>query len=177
MFSLTVDCVQCIRIPSINFATSYSYNNITFSFLHEEHRFIFYSGIEKKNYLKKNNYYVVFLEPEILTKWPKGKYSIPSSLFGCPEEGWDIGYISLTVDDNYFYWTSDFGDVVLTDAEQIEVDGENKEMHIFGHYSNATLLLNFCTRNDVISEHSFQGNLCTFKVDTECGLGMLRHVI
>jgi hypothetical protein len=66
---------------------------------------------------------------------------------------------------------------VLTDAEQIEVDGENKEMHIFGHYSNATLLLNFCTRNDVISENSFQGNLCTFKVDTECGLGMLRHVI
>jgi hypothetical protein len=39
------------------------------------------------------------------------------------------------------------------------------------------LLLNFCTRNDVISEHSFQGNLCTFKVDTECSLGMLRHVI
>jgi hypothetical protein len=131
----------------------------------------------KKKQFKEKQLLCCILEPEILTKWPKGKYSIPSSLFGCPEEGWDIGYISLTVDDNYFYWTSNFGDIVLTVSEQIEVDGENKEMHIFGHYSNTTLLLNFCTRNDVISEHSFQGNFCTFKVGTGCSLGMFTHVI
>jgi hypothetical protein len=98
-------------------------------------------------------------------------------MFGCPEEGWKIGYMNLSLPAEglgHFYWKSNFADVLFLDKNNTDIIGENDELHILGPYSSNVVQLNFCTREDVYSDqgYSFHGNICTFKVGNACSVGM-----
>jgi hypothetical protein len=98
-------------------------------------------------------------------------------MFGCPEEGWKIGYMNLSLPaegSGHFYWKSNFADVLFLDKNNTDIIGENDELHILGPYSSNVVQLNFCTREHVYSDqgYSFHGNICTFKVGNACSVGM-----
>ena len=73
--------------------------------------------------------------------WPKGSYSLISTVFGCPEGdgyGWRVGYVNIStpVQKHVQTWK-------MPHAHE---DQNTPDPHILGPYHYYTLQLNFCTR-------------------------------
>ena len=108
-------------------------------------------NIKKINYLTLNRtfgnklYMQLFLFPEIKrSTWPRGSYSLISTVFGCPEKdghGWYRGYINMSVPvkQGIQKWK-------MPRPEEVQ---HTADPHIMGPYNFHNLQLNFCTRLDI----------------------------
>lgn len=105
--------------------------------------------------------------------WPLGKYALPASMFGCPETGWIIQYINLSLPTDDIYWTTTYvlfrckGDHCLAEFNNTSF------LQILGPYSTRSFQINFCGRNDTNQNSPWPvGNYCLFGTENQCPKGI-----
>jgi hypothetical protein len=99
-------------------------------------------------------------------------------MFGCPEEGWKIGYMNLSLPaegSGHFYWKSNFADVLFLDKNNTDIIGENDELHILGPYSsNNKHVINHLL---VVLSNIFKQDEGTIQIHLYCNLDLLFTVV
>ena len=78
------------------------------------------------------------------SRWPQGEYSLPKSVYGCPDKGqesdtWHYGYMKIGFKQTIQLFESSLG----------EVGWKNTEfgfLELLGPYGPHSIQLNFCTR-------------------------------
>ena len=77
-------------------------------------------------------------------RWPQGKYSIPMSIYGCPDQelnNWSHGSYNITISTDYTY-----------DLEGVNETGskflwDKSDLLLLGPFGTNTFQINFCTRD------------------------------
>ncbi|CAC5409404.1 unnamed protein product [Mytilus coruscus] len=107
--------------------------------------------------------------------WPTGSYALPASMYGCPEDDWEMRYINLTlpISSNDMYWESSGTFYSLRYYGDVFNYSHLKDLHILGPYSKRSFQLNFCVKdsNDSSGLQTAQGNFCLYDIGKGCANG------
>ncbi|VDI03839.1 Hypothetical predicted protein [Mytilus galloprovincialis] len=107
--------------------------------------------------------------------WPTGSYALPASMYGCPEDDWEMRYINLTlpISSNDMYWESSGTFYIIKTDLYVFNRSHLKDLHILGPYSKRSFQLNFCVRdgNDSSGLQTALGNFCLYDIEKGCSNG------